>query len=131
MRQELFYKIILLRKSPYFECLSPYSLVMLASNIDVREYKYGEVILNQGEIPSACYIMAYGRAKAVYQFAASRTIAMSKYAKKTLKKTKTEPFQTGSVDYKNLAFKNSHLPRRKRLDYHKMVEKVTSELNEK
>ena len=44
MQQELFYKIILLRNTPYFEQLSPYSLTIIASNVEVREVKYGEVI---------------------------------------------------------------------------------------
>ena len=46
MQQELFYKIMLLRNTPYFKELSPYSLVILASNIEVREVEYGAVILS-------------------------------------------------------------------------------------
>lgn len=45
MQQELFYKIILLRNTPYFQELSPYSLTIMASNVEVREVKYGEVIV--------------------------------------------------------------------------------------
>ena len=45
MQQELFYKIILLRNTKYFEQLSPYSLTIMASNVEVREVKYGEVII--------------------------------------------------------------------------------------
>ena len=66
MRQELFYKIVLLRSTVYFRELSPYSLVILASNIEVREVKYGSVILTQGQAPDALYILAYGSLKTVY-----------------------------------------------------------------
>ena len=45
MTQELFYKIILLRNTPYFDELSPYSLTIIASNVEVREVKYGEVVV--------------------------------------------------------------------------------------
>ena len=69
MQQELFYKIILLRNTPYFAELSPYSLVILASNVEVREVKYGSVILSQGQVPDALYILAYGNLKTVYQYA--------------------------------------------------------------
>lgn len=45
MREELFYKIILLRSTAYFAELSPYSLVIIASTIEVKELKYGEVLI--------------------------------------------------------------------------------------
>lgn len=48
MQQELFYKIILLQKTQYFQELSPYSLTIIASNVEVREVKYGEIIVQQG-----------------------------------------------------------------------------------
>lgn len=51
MREDLFYKIILLRSTPYFKELSPYSLVTIASNVDVKEMKYGEVLIYEGEVP--------------------------------------------------------------------------------
>ena len=41
MQEELFYKIIMLRNTPYFQELSPYSLTIIASNLEVREVKYG------------------------------------------------------------------------------------------
>jgi len=45
MQQELFYKIILLQNTNFFEELSPYSLTIIASNVEVREVKYGEVLV--------------------------------------------------------------------------------------
>ncbi len=45
MSEELFYKIVLLRQTPYFKDLSPYSLVTIASNVEVKEMKYGEVLI--------------------------------------------------------------------------------------
>ena len=46
MSEELFYKIILLRSTDYFKELSPYSLVIIASTIEVKELKYGEVLIH-------------------------------------------------------------------------------------
>lgn len=60
MQLELFYKIILLRNTSFFEELSPYSLTIIASNVEVREVKYGEIIVQQGQFPDAMYILAYG-----------------------------------------------------------------------
>jgi hypothetical protein len=46
MRVELMFKILLFRKTPYFKELSPYSLIMFASICEVKDYKFGEVILS-------------------------------------------------------------------------------------
>ena len=48
MRVELMYKILLFQKTPYFKDLSPYSLIMFASICEVKEYKLGEIIVQQG-----------------------------------------------------------------------------------
>lgn len=45
MSEELFYKIVLLRSTPYFSDLSPYSLVTIASNVEVKEMNYGDVVI--------------------------------------------------------------------------------------
>lgn len=45
MRVELMFKILLFRKTPYFKELSPYSLIMFASICEVKDYKYGEIVL--------------------------------------------------------------------------------------
>ena len=45
MRVELMFKILLFWRTPYFKDLSVYSLIMLASICDVKEYKYGEFIV--------------------------------------------------------------------------------------
>jgi hypothetical protein len=66
MSEELFFKISLLRSTPYFSDLSPYSLVTIASNVEVREVKAGEVVIYQGEVPEAMYILAFGNIKSVY-----------------------------------------------------------------
>jgi len=44
MQHALSSNTISLRNTPYFEQLSPYSLTIIASNVEVREVKYGEVI---------------------------------------------------------------------------------------
>lgn len=66
MSEELFYKIVLLRSTPYFSDLSPYSLVTIASNVEVKEMAYGEIVIHQGEVPEAMFILAYGNTKAVF-----------------------------------------------------------------
>ena len=40
----------------------------MASNVEVREVKYGEVIVQQGSVPDALYILAYGQCKTLYQY---------------------------------------------------------------
>lgn len=54
------YKILLFRKTPYFQELSPYSLIIFASICEVKEFKYGEIILSQGQRPEECYLVAHG-----------------------------------------------------------------------
>lgn len=66
MSEELFYKIVLLRSTPYFSDLSPYSLVTIASNVEVKEMNYGDVVIYQGEVPEAMFMLAYGNVKAVF-----------------------------------------------------------------
>lgn len=51
MRVELMFKILLFRKTPYFKELSPYSLIMFASICEVKDYRYGDIIVSQGEKP--------------------------------------------------------------------------------
>jgi hypothetical protein len=41
INHELFYKIDLLKKTPFLQDLSPYSLLVIASNVEVRSYEYG------------------------------------------------------------------------------------------
>lgn len=85
MSQELMYKIILFRKTPYFKELSPYSLIMFASICQVKECRYGEVITEQGTKPDSCYILAFGRCKSVYKYPEIQSTKLSKYAKKILR----------------------------------------------
>ena len=102
MQQDLFYKIILLRNTPYFKELSPYSLVILASNIEVREVKYGSVVLTQGQMPDALYILAYGNLKTVYTYADQKSTKVSRYAKKVLRTDIKRPLEFGQICYQNL-----------------------------
>lgn len=45
MRDSLYEKIITLKNSEFFESISPYALVILCSNIEIKEYSYGDVIV--------------------------------------------------------------------------------------
>jgi CRP-like cAMP-binding protein len=55
------FKILLFRNTPYFKELSPYSLIMFASICEVKDYKYGEIVVTQDDKPDACYLVATGR----------------------------------------------------------------------
>jgi hypothetical protein len=66
IREEKFYKILLLQSIAFFDDLSPYSMYVLASNVEVREAKYGELIVKQGEVPDNFCILAYGSCKLLY-----------------------------------------------------------------
>ena len=45
MKDSLYEKIITLKNSEFFESISPYALVILCSNIEIKEYTYGDVIV--------------------------------------------------------------------------------------
>jgi CRP-like cAMP-binding protein len=97
MSEELFYKIVLLRQTPYFKDLSPYSLVTIASNVEVKEMKYGEVLIQQGDFPEALYILAYGNLKAVYICPEIQTTEVSQFARKVLRK-QPKPMKHGPIE---------------------------------
>ena len=67
MKDNLYKKIMMLKNAEFFEDLSPYALVILASNVHVKEYKLGDVIVKQGTVPTECYIVLEGECKAVYE----------------------------------------------------------------
>lgn len=101
MQQELIYKILLFRKTPLFQDLSPYSLIMFANICQVREYRYGDIIINQGERPDACYIIAYGRCKSVYKYPEVKSKTISNNARRILRQQSLpQPFRSGKIDYK-------------------------------
>jgi hypothetical protein len=45
MKDALFEKIISLKNSEFFESISPYALVVLCSNVEIKEFSYGDVIV--------------------------------------------------------------------------------------
>ena len=102
MSLELFYKIILLRNTSFFEELSPYSLMIIASNVEVREVKYGEVIVQQGYAPDAMYILAFGSCKTIYQYVDQKSTKVSKFANKCLRSDLPKPMHTGLHDYRSI-----------------------------
>lgn len=105
MCQELIYKILLFRKTPLFQDLSPYSLIMFANICQVKEYSYGDIVMHQGEKPDACYIIAYGRCKSVYKYPEVKSKAISSNARKILRQQSLpQPFRSGKIDYKSKAY---------------------------
>lgn len=67
MKDSLYEKIITLKNSEFFESISPYALVVLCSNIEIKEYSYGDVIVRQQKEPENCYIIVSGECKVVYE----------------------------------------------------------------
>lgn len=45
MKDSLYEKIIALKNSEFFESISPYALVVICSNIEMKEFSYGDVIM--------------------------------------------------------------------------------------
>jgi hypothetical protein len=45
MKTELYTKIMMLKNAEFFSDLSPYALVILASNVHIKDFKYGDVIV--------------------------------------------------------------------------------------
>lgn len=63
----LYEKIIAMRNSEFFSQLSPYAMVILCSNVELCEYKYGDVILRQEMEPEECLIIITGECKLVLE----------------------------------------------------------------
>lgn len=66
MPADLMFKILLFWQTPHFKSLSPYSLIMFASICDVKEYKCGEIVFAQNEVPEESYLLLHGSADSVY-----------------------------------------------------------------
>jgi len=74
---------------------------MFANICEVKEYKYGDIVISQGEKPDACYIIAYGRCKSVYKYPEVMSKTISSNARKILRqKSVPKPFKGGKIDYK-------------------------------
>ena len=67
MKDSLYEKIITLKNSEFFESISPYALVILCSNIEIKQYSYGDIIVRQEQEPEFCFIIVSGECKIVYE----------------------------------------------------------------
>jgi len=45
IKETLYEKIVALKNSEFFESISPYALVILCSNVEVKEYGFGDIIV--------------------------------------------------------------------------------------
>ena len=89
-----------LKQAEFFNELSPYSLVILAQNVEIETVNYGELIVKQGETPECCYILLEGECKAVYIHQLSKSTAISKWANKCLQHdSKARPMSYSLLDY--------------------------------
>lgn len=78
--------------------------MVIASNVEVREYAYGEPIVKQGEIPDSCFVLAHGRCKALYEYSEKTCTRINDYAKKILRADRRpKPMNHGQIDWVNLA----------------------------
>ena len=84
IKESLLSRILFLKHSEFFNDVSPYALVILASKMQLRTYNYGDIIVKQGVPPTECFILVEGECKAVFGDVMLRRRAISKYAKKCL-----------------------------------------------
>jgi hypothetical protein len=88
---------MILKKSRFFKNIDPYALVIMATNLEVRTFKFGEVIVRQGnthfliiillgEYPSNFFIIANGECKTVYENIVLRPRKASQYCRKSVQK---------------------------------------------
>jgi len=59
-------KLIPLSECAFFQGISPYNLFVLASQVKVKSYRYGEIIIKQGEIADSLYLVISGNCKSAY-----------------------------------------------------------------
>ena len=51
VKNDIFDKINCLKQCYLFKDISPYGLFFVASNVTVKEFSYGQVMLNQHDVP--------------------------------------------------------------------------------
>ena len=66
IKNDLHAKIKILKHCKYFSSVDPYALVIMALNIKIERYKYGEILVEQGRIPKETFVLIEGQTKAVY-----------------------------------------------------------------
>eukprot|EP00347_Sterkiella_histriomuscorum_P020912 403335983 len=103
MKDTLYQKIMLLKQATFFEDLSPYALVILASNIQMREYKLGDILIKQGVEPTECFIILEGECRTIFEQDFIKSTKVSRFAKKCLQTDLPQPMHYNGLDYKQLA----------------------------
>jgi len=110
MRDSLYEKILALKRSELFENISPYALVVICSNVEVKEYSHGDVIIRQDNEPGSCFIIVEGECKVVYEKVVYRT----KEEMNAFNQKKEQPFKFGKnlyhpdFDYGGLDSREGH-----------------------
>ncbi|CDW81425.1 tpr repeat-containing protein [Stylonychia lemnae] len=98
MKDNLYKKIMMLKSAEFFEDLSPYALFILASSVQVKEFKLGDIIIKQGTEPSECYIILEGECKIIYEKDLVKSTKVSKFAKKCLQSDIPKPLHFSNND---------------------------------
>lgn len=81
IQKELDVKLKVLQCLPFFHHMEPFSLIPLANNLTFKKYKFGEVIIREGDTPKELCIIVNGMAKVFKEVIDSRILKPSRYAK--------------------------------------------------
>lgn len=74
-------EIKLLKNTPYFNMFGPAELFPILCNIKKQKFVYGEIIVKEGEIPNAMYIIKSGNCRLVIESIGFRAIYKTKFSK--------------------------------------------------
>jgi CRP/FNR family cyclic AMP-dependent transcriptional regulator len=72
--------VALLGRAPVFSALSPEELEQVAQVAVPRRFEAGEVVFNEGDEGSTCYIVRSGRARAIREHPDGRSITLAHFA---------------------------------------------------
>ncbi|OMJ79869.1 hypothetical protein SteCoe_20012 [Stentor coeruleus] len=88
MHNDIIERIQFIKDFKFFSNQPWLSLIPFASSLEAKTFRVGEVILEQGEIPSGMYIIYQGQCKVYWEGYVSRP--------KTARKERQKPFLTGN-----------------------------------
>ena len=109
IKNDLHAKIKFLKHCKYFNKIKdPYALVIMALNVKIKKFKFGDIIVKQGRIPEEGFVIIEGQTKVVYDHIVSRPknafIPVAKYNRKMEK-----PFRFSIKEYHNIDLKKSDI----------------------
>ena len=107
-------KMKALKNQMIFGNVTNYALMILSNYIEIKEYHFGDVILNQDERPEYFYIVLEGECKTAYETvilkdkkefenAQPRKQRKNQLGSNSCSYVNDEVFKTGKIDYKKYA----------------------------